>query len=136
MPSAPIGASTRPSVAAIDWGPLAVTDVPGGGPDARLGPGTLVIGSSCVVLQMTDARSVYLVWSGDITRWDSSHRRILYQRSGNGRAKLSDGDRVTLGGQFIPGPGSVEYHGEPEWLQPPSHTCPIDGWWVGDVEPA
>ena len=95
------------------WGPLAVVDDPGiGGLDAGLGPGRLVIGERCVYLQGRNRKSrTTLVWRSGQARWDPDRRQIVYHDRDLGDIRLSDGDRMTLGGYGI---GTADRPDNPE----------------------
>jgi hypothetical protein len=114
------------------WGPLAVVDDPAiGGLDAGIGPGTLVISERCVYLQGSDPGSRRtLVWRSGQTRWDPERHQIVYHDRDMGRIRLSDGDRMILGGYGIgtaDRPDNVEVPIGP-WISEPDASCPADRW--------
>lgn len=120
------------------WGPLAVVDDPAiGGLDAGVGPGRLVIGERCVYLQGQDPASrTTLVWRSGQTRWDRQRREIVYYDRDLGRIRLSDGDRMTLGGYGIgtaDRPDNVEVPIGP-WISEPDASCPADRWVAEQVD--
>jgi hypothetical protein len=120
------------------WGPLAVVDDPAiGGLDAGMGPGTLVIDDRCVYLQGSDPGSrTTLVWRSGQTRWDPKRHQIVYHDRDMGRIRLSDGDRMILGGYGIgtaDRPDNVEVPIGP-WISEPDASCPADRFVAEQVD--
>jgi hypothetical protein len=120
------------------WGPLAVVDDPAiGGLDAGMGSGRLVIGERCVYLQGQDPASrTTLIWRSGQTRWDRQRRQIVYHDRDMGRIRLSDGDRMTLGGYGIgtaDRPDNVEVPIGP-WISEPDASCPADRFVAEQVD--
>lgn len=109
------------------WGPLAVSDE-----DARLvltargGAGPLRIGASCVTLFVEEVnREITLVWRSGQTSWDAAVRQIVFVDGRLGRIRLSDGDRIEVGGAGIAAPGAADQGApQPKWLSAPDKSCP------------
>ena len=118
------------------WGPLAVIDDPGiDGSDRGLGPGRLSIGPRCVTLRLDDGSRYTLVWRAGDTRWDPDNRQILFVDRDLGLLRLSDGERMTLGG-FPAGtfasPTLSGWELRP-WVTVPDDACPAPLWEVNQV---
>lgn len=138
LPSLVPVASAAVDVAAT-WGPLAVVDDPAiGGLDAGLGPGRLVIDNLCVYLQGRDPGSqTTLIWRSGQAQWDPDLRQIVYRDRDLGEIRMSDGDRMTLGGYGI---GSADRPDNPEvpigpWISEPDASCPADRFVAEQVVP-
>jgi hypothetical protein len=124
--------------AARTWGPLAVVDDPGtSGLDAANGPGRLVITDRCVYLQTSRGKGDTLVFRSGQTRWDAERRQIVYHDRDLGEIRLSNGDRLMLGGYGIgsaASPDNVEVPIGP-WIREPDATCPARRWVAEQVVP-
>ena len=144
-PSSPPSSSPDPGQApCLDlppgWGPLAVVDDPAiGGNDRVLGPGRLSIGPRCVTLRRGDGSRFTLVWRAGETRWDPDTRQILFVDRDLGLLRLSDGDRMTLGGisagtlaSTLASPDPNDYELRP-WVTVPDDACPAPLWEVNQV---
>jgi hypothetical protein len=121
-----------------DWGPLAVLPEGGAG-DAGFGPGILSIGEDCVTLtSSTGENATTLVWPADTTIWRPENQRIVIEQRRYGTTRLSDGDRVMIGGVPLVA-DTPEYEErlrawlEASWVQPPRPSCPAELFHVGEV---
>lgn len=109
------------------WGPLAVTDE-----DARIvleargGAGPLRIGLRCVTLLVEEVdREITLVWRSGQAVWDPAVRQIDFDDATAGQIRLSDGDRIEVGGAGIAEPGAADQGApQPKWLAGPDSSCP------------
>jgi hypothetical protein len=127
-------------MSARDWGPLAV--LPGGGAgDAGRGPGVLSIGEHCVTFKADGGEvAVMPIWPADRTTWHPQDRRIVMEQRRYGTTRLSDGDRVMLGGVSLMGDSVQEATRirawlDASWVQAPDPSCPTeDLFHVGEVE--
>lgn len=132
------GASAEAVAAAQAWGPLAVVDDPGvGGLDAGNGPGRLVITDRCVYLKGSRGEGDTLVFRSGQTRWDGKRRQIVYTDRDLGGIRLSNGDRLMLGGYGIgsaASPDNVEVPIGP-WIKEPDASCPARRWVVQQIIP-
>jgi hypothetical protein len=132
------GATAEAVAAARMWGPLAVVDDPGlGGLDAGNGPGRLVITDRCVYLGGSRGEGDTLVFRSGQTRWDGKRRQIVYTDRDLGEIRLSNGDRLMLGGYGIgsaASPDNVEVPIGP-WIKEPDASCPAQRWVVQQVVP-
>lgn len=120
------------------WGPMAVVkDDSTGGMDAGVGPATLVITDRCVYLKSERGIGSTLVFRSGQTRWDAKHRQIVYRDRDLGEIRLSNGERVILGGYGIgtaARPENVEV-GLGPWIKEPDPTCPDQRWVAQQVVP-
>jgi hypothetical protein len=76
-----------------------------------------------------------LVFRSGQTRWDAKRRQIVYQDRDLGRIRLSNGDRLMLGGYGIgsaASPDNVEVPIGP-WIKEPDASCPARRWVVQQV---
>jgi hypothetical protein len=132
------GASAETVAAARTWGPLAVVDDPGtGGLDAGNGPGRLVITDRCVYLKGSRGEGDTLVFRSGQTRWDAKRRQIVYRDRDLGEIRLSNGDRLMLGGYGLgtaAEPDNVEV-GLGPWIKEPDASCPARRWVAQQVVP-
>jgi hypothetical protein len=130
------GVSAEAVAAAQTWGPLAVVDDPAvGGLDAGNGPGRLVITDRCVYLKGSRGDGDTLVFRSGQTRWDAKRRQIVYSDRDLGEIRLSNGDRLMLGGYGIgsaASPDNVEVPIGP-WIKEPDASCPASRWLVQQV---
>ncbi len=117
-----------------DWGPLAVLDDPSASDrlDAANGPGRIRVSDECVVLRSRGGYEDTLAWRSGDTRWDATSREVVFTDDRRGEVRVSDGDRVFLGGFGVtlgepsPGPPVV-------WLVPPGPACPSSVWVVHEI---
>ncbi len=108
-----------------DWGPLAVLDDPtaadhlDGGIDAHL----VRITDTCVTLRGKGGGESTLAWRTGDTTWDPVTQEVVFADSTHGLVRLSDGDRVNIGGYGGPLDGDI---GGPPlvWLIRPDPSCP------------
>lgn len=128
------GAEAGGTESTEDWGPLAVLDVPADFDElAAHGPGTLRVGEDCVTLEIGAedevTRRTTLVWRAPEVTWEPQTREIVFEPLGDQEpVRLSDGDRVHLGGSGFTG------RTEADWGAPPDPDCPDDfAWYVHDV---
>lgn len=99
-----------------DWGPLAVLPRGGAG-DAGFGPGVLSIGDDCVTLTSDKGENATtLVWPADETTWRPKNQRIVIEQRRYGTTRLSDGDRVMIGGVPLGTDNPEDEEGLREWL--------------------
>jgi hypothetical protein len=78
-----------------------------------------------------------LVFRSGQTRWDAKRRQIVYRDRDLGEIRLSNGDRLTLGGYGIgsaASPDNVEVPIGP-WIKEPDTSCPAQRWAVQQVIP-
>lgn len=126
-------AAQSPSSAA-DWGPLAVLDDPAAadGLDAGNGPGRISITDDCVILRGGGGHEDTLAWRSGDSGWDPGTGEIVYADDTHGVIRLSDGDRVSLGGFGFtlaePSNGPII-----RWLVEPDASCPPTIWSVHEV---
>lgn len=129
-----------------EWGPLAVADCCVGGDFAR-NEGVLRISDRCVNLDVSNGRSLLLLWGSDTTTWDSAANAIHLKRWDGQVVVLRDGQRVIVGGSgeaFTDDPDASEglpWHEWVErmdWVAEPDESCAVaDGYWgVGNAEVA
>lgn len=82
------------------------------------------------------AASSFAFRSGE-TRWDGKRRQIVYTDRDLGEIRLSNGDRLMLGGYGIgsaASPDNVEVPIGP-WIKEPDASCPARRWVVQQVVP-
>lgn len=118
------------------WGPLAVSDEDAGfALQARGGAGPLRIGPTCVRLLVEEVdREITLVWRSGQTSWDPAARQIVFEDMVDGQLRLSDGDRIEVGGAGISDPGDPDQGApQPKWLSPPDGSCPDELFAVHSV---
>lgn len=128
------GSPPSQSPASADWGPLAVLDDPTAADhlDAGNGPGRVRIRQDCVVLRGAGGHEDTLAWRSGDTRWDAAQQEVVFRDVQAGEIRVSDGDRVTLGGFGFTLGGPVG--GPPVvWLVPPASTCPTSIWVVHEI---
>ena len=121
---------------ASPWGPLAVTDE-----DARMvlaargGAGPLRIGMRCVTLLVEEVgREITLVWRSGQTSWDPGVRQVVFDDATAGQIRLSEGDRIEVGGAGIAEPGDPDQGApQPKWLSAPDSSCPDELFAVHSV---
>ncbi len=130
--------STSPSQSpgpTADWGPLAVLDDPtaSDGLDAGNGPGRVRITDTCVILHHKSGHEDTLAWRSGDSGWDATTHEIVYADDTHGVIRLSDGDRVSLGG--FGGFTLAEPPDGPsiKWLIEPDPSCPRSIWSVQEV---
>ncbi len=130
--SGPLGSSHEAA-----WGPLAVADDDAQSDlDAGGGAGRLIIGSRCVTLLVEEGGSeVTLIWRSGQTRWDPVAGQIVFNDRDLGVIRLSNGDRIELGGAPLMDPDSPDQGaGQPKWISPPDDSCPGRRWVVHQVD--
>ena len=118
------------------WGPLAASDE-----DARIvleargGAGPLRIGARCVTLLVEEVnREITLVWRSGQTSWDPAVRQIVFDDATAGEIRLSDGERIEVGGAGIAEPGAADQGApQPKWLSTPDNSCPDELFAVHSV---
>jgi predicted small lipoprotein YifL len=118
------------------WGPLAVSDEEGQGAlQARGGAGPLRIGPTCVTLLVEEVdREITLVWRSGQTSWDQTARQIVFEDLTAGEMRLSNGDRIEVGGAGISDPGDPDQGAaQPKWLSRPDGSCPDELFAVHSV---
>lgn len=88
------------------WGPMAVLDDPmaQGGLDVGAGPGRIRVTERCVYLR-GGGHETTLAWRSGDSSWDPTTREVVFQDDDAGEVRLSDRDRVLLGGY---GGGTIE----------------------------
>jgi hypothetical protein len=131
--TSPAGASGAES----EWGPLAVAhDDAESDLDAGLGPGSLVVRPRCVTLLVDEVgREITLIWRSGQTRWDPVFGQIVFRDRGLGLIRLSNADRVMLGGAPLMDPDSPDQGApQPTWIVPPDDSCPANWWVVHSVQ--
>jgi hypothetical protein len=70
-------------------------------------------------------REITLVWRRSQTSWDPDGRRIVFDDATGGQLRLTDGDRIEVGGAGIAAPGAADQGApQPKWLAAPDGTCP------------
>ena len=119
----------------VGWGPLAVADDDAEGDlDAGTGPGRLVVGPRCVTLLQDAGAELTLIWRSGQTGWDPDADQIVFVDRNAGVLRLSDGERLSLGGAGLADPSSPDQGAaQPEWLAPPDASCPDARWLVHQV---
>lgn len=117
------------------FGPLAMTSEPADfAAAASGGEGVLQVGKACVTLSDDRIdREVTLVWRRDQTSWDGSARQILFDDPILGEIRLSDGDRIGIGGAGIVESNSEEPVASVPWLVSPDASCPENAFAVHSV---
>jgi hypothetical protein len=131
-----------PMTTADREGPLALLDGPVdvvADADVGLGPGTIRITDSCVVVRMSgELEPVTLVWPGGSTAWRPESGRIVLIQPDGGRVRLTGGDRLLLHGRHLQPPGLDVDDGTDDeavtWLTKPDASCPERLWYVTRVE--
>lgn len=119
----------------IEWGPMAVLDDPIAAEDldGALGPGRIRVTEQCVFLDTRGGRKATLAWRSGDSSWDPVTHEVIYEDDRSGKLRLSDGDRVELGG-YGGGTMSEPAGGPPMiWLIEPDPACPATIWAVHAV---
>jgi hypothetical protein len=121
-----------PFAPTVEWGPMAVVHDPGREAlDAGLGPGRLVFGEQCVLLQGESGPGTTLIWRDGQAQWDGTAGRINFREVTGEQLVLADGDRVMLGGYDPTGDGPPLA----PWVVQPGPACPTPWWVVHSVVP-
>ena len=119
------------------WGPLAVSlDASRDVLDARGGGGPIQITDRCVFLQSEEVagRETTLVWRSGQTGWDPANRQVVFESATGELIRLSDGDRIEIGGAGIADPDDPDQGApQPAWLVRPDPTCPRELWAVHSI---
>lgn len=132
----PRQATSGPSGPESVWGPLAVAlDDARSDLDAGTDPGRLSIGARCVTLFVEGAvPPLTLIWRSGQTRWDPLAGQIAFRDRQLGLIRLSNGDRIALGGAPLMNADSPDQGaGQPIWIVPPDDSCPDNRWVVHSV---
>ena len=128
--------STRPSqsVQGTEYGPLAVLDGPGGGPQARGGRGPIRIDGNCVTVTIENGEVLLLVWQSANVTWDDQNQAIVFSDVARNTEPITlhDGDTITVGGASLEGDLPLER--ELDWLATPHPACGGEEWAVSSVE--
>jgi hypothetical protein len=126
-------ASSAPTASVIDFGPLAVVEGPGGGPDARGGKGPLHITATCVTMTRENGETVLLIWQSADVRWNELSQEITFASVAQldaGPITLHDGDTITIGGARL---DNLPAETQSGWLATPQPGCDGERWFVSGV---
>ncbi|MEX2238222.1 MAG: hypothetical protein WEB00_11875 [Dehalococcoidia bacterium] len=110
------------------WGPLAVIESVGEGPnDARGGEGRLTITGECVTLELNGLdRAITLVWPDEQVSWDAIEEEIAFREPPSDEVrKFVDGDQIVVGGSG--------YTGGIPYLAKPDESCPGERFIVDSI---
>jgi hypothetical protein len=123
-----------------DWGPLAVVPESATG-DAGLGPGRLTRVGECMLFRADGSEDeVLLVWPADSTEWRPKNQRIVVDQGRSGKVRLSNSDRLMIGGVPLTQDTPEETERiraalDASWVQPPDPSCPTENMFhVGEVK--
>jgi len=79
-------------------------------------------------------REITLVWRSGQTSWDPALPQIVFEDATAGEIRLSDGQRMEVGGAGIAEPGAADQGApQPKWLSAPDRTCPDELFAVHSV---
>jgi hypothetical protein len=89
----------------------------------------------CVRLLVEEVdREITLVWRSGQTSWDPGARQIVFEDMIAGELRLSDGDRIEVGGAGISDPEDPDQGAaQPKWLSKPDGSCPDELFAVHSV---
>lgn len=127
--------TTTPSQSAQnnDYGPLAVVEGPGGGPQARGGAGPIRFDGSCVTVTVENGDVLLLVWQSANVTWDGQAQAIIFSDVARNTEPITirDGDTIEVGGASLE--DDVPSERELDWLATPHPTCEGEEWFVSGV---